>query len=489
MMKRALGIVLVTLLVASCQGDRQAGGVTDVVRTAPQTGAFGSAEVIAPPPCDRCVFGPATFVRDRGAPVSDTIHFNAVAGMLYVVDADEVGSQGAVATVELNGTVLMAPGSASADSGSEHVTRTMTLGLVNTLVVRLMGKPGSLFRIAVWPFKKVTLDGVTLAAGTNLQLEGPSQNYTATITNHTASTFTDIALQAWLLQPSGRRAAGGMLVSCGAGMAVVPPGTCTGTGSGILASNTLEGFGTLIPGNALAVIQVLGLSGAGVLDSLIVPVVLLPPPGPTVLSVTVRPASVLLKIGDQAQLTADVQALGGAPTTVSWSTSNPSVAVVSPSGVVTGVGLAQTVSPYVTIIARSTGDPTKADSAQVAVVDWRMVSPEASTFVSTGSILPAANPLSVQLKAEMCVTSAVAGTPFTRVDFFALSGGSPVMIGSNSSPVVIQAGASRCIQWWLTWAPGTTFGVGVQTVYAVGVDAAGATVATALNTTITTTSP
>ena len=487
-MKRGLGIALIALLVASCQSDRRAAGVTDAFRTAPQTGPAGLANAIAPLPCVSCTFGPATFVRDRGAPVSDTIRFNAVAGMLYVVDVDDLDSRGAAATVELNGTVLMPSGSAAPDSGSRHVNRTMTLGIDNTLVVRLIGKPGSLVRVAVWPFKKVTLDGVTLSTGTNLQLEGPSQSFTATITNHTASTFADVALQAWLLQPSGRRAAGGMLVSCGAGMAVLPPGTCTGTGSSILASNTLQGFGTLIPGNALAVIQVLGLSGAGVLDSVIVPVVLTPPRGPTVLGVTVHPTSVMLKVGQQTQLTADVQVLGGAPTTVSWSTSDASLAMVSPTGILTGIALTGTTSPYVTIVATSTADPTKSDSAQVAVVDWRMVSPEAPALVSTGSILPPANPLSVQLKAESCVLSSIAGAPFTRVDFFALSSGSAVLVGTTASLVVIGT-LPRCFQWWITWTPGTAFNVGAQSVYAVGVNAAGATVSTALNTTITTTSP
>ena len=56
--------------------------------------------------CPGCLFEPHTFVRSRGAPRSLTIGFLATAGQSYVVDLDDLGSQGADATVTLNGQVI-----------------------------------------------------------------------------------------------------------------------------------------------------------------------------------------------------------------------------------------------------------------------------------------------------------------------------------------------------------------------------------------------
>jgi hypothetical protein len=239
----------------------------------------------------------------------------------------------------------------------------------------------------------------------------------------------------------------------------------------------------------MAVIQVVGLSGGSVLDSLIVPVVLTPPPGPTVLGVAVHPKSVMLNPGDHATLTADVQVSGGAPTTVTWWTSNAVVAIVGANGVVTGIAPSRGVSPYVAIIARSTADPTKLDSSQVAVFDWQIISPDVPTMVSTGAMLPASNPLNVVIKAATCGLSGIFVNPFSRVDFSAAPGGVPVVIGSATSVGVTDNGQTRCFIWSFTWTPGTSFGVGPQKVNATGVNAAGATIFSPANTNIATVQP
>ena len=487
-MKRALSIVVGLALVAACQTDRRSVAITEASGVAPRAGHIASASVSPGTPCSPCTYA-RTFTRDRGAPVTDTISFIAAAGHAYVVDLDDLDSQGADATVELNGTSLMRSGSAAHDSASRHVNEVLVLANVNTLVVRLVGKPGSQLRVAVWFFRPVTLDAVTLAPQSSLQLQGPQIGFNSTITNHTKAPLSDIAVQAWLIQPSARRAASGQIVSCGAAAGVLPVGTCVRLGDGILASNALDGFGTLIPGNALAVIQVVGLSGGGVLDSLIVPVILTSPPGPTVLGVAVHPKSLMLNPGDHATLTADVQVSGGAPTTVTWSTSNSVVAIVDANGVVTGIAPSQNFSPYATILARSTADPTKSDSSRVAVFNWQIISPSVPALVSTGATLPASNPLSVVIQAQVCGMTGVFTNPFSRVDFSAASGGVPVMIGSVQSASSTDNGQTRCWTWSFTWTPGNAFGVGPQKVNATGVNAAGATIFSPANTNIATVQP
>lgn len=104
----------------------------------------------APPsPCSPCDVGPITLVRETGTPRSDIITFPAARGKPYIIDLDDLGTQGAEATVELNGATLLAP-HATGDGSAQHVTDTLQLEDLNTLVVRLEGKPGSALRVAIW---------------------------------------------------------------------------------------------------------------------------------------------------------------------------------------------------------------------------------------------------------------------------------------------------------------------------------------------------
>src|ERR1051325_2586388 len=270
MTKRALRVLPMLMLVASCQTDRAPAGVTEPSSSS-ELGQLRSASVAATTLCDPCTYGPATLLRDRGGPLTDTTRFTAAAGSTYIVDIDDLASQGADGSVALNGVSLMAPRAAD-EVGPRHVNTMVSLASANTLVVRLLGKPGSQLRIAIWRFPALTLDEVSLTTGRIMQLGGPALQFIAIITNHHTAAVSDVAIEAWLTQPSARRSAGGAPVSCigtGAASGVVPPGLCIRMGNGITASNAGSGFGTLVPGTATAVIRLLRLGQ--VIDSLIVP--------------------------------------------------------------------------------------------------------------------------------------------------------------------------------------------------------------------------
>jgi hypothetical protein len=88
----------------------------------------------------------------------------------------------------------------------------------------------------------VSLPNSTLALG------GVSVPYTATVTNDGPS-LSDVGAQGYIVQGSARRAAGGTLVTCGAGTGVLPHGTCQ-ISFIVVAGNNLWGSGTLVPGGA-----------------------------------------------------------------------------------------------------------------------------------------------------------------------------------------------------------------------------------------------
>ena len=214
-----------------------------------------------------------TFARQTGTPNIETVTFAASAGALYVVDLDDLGSIGADGSAVLNGDTLLAP--RTGDAGARHLTTTISLDALNTLVVRLLGKPGSVLQVTVSPVKPVTLDAVTFTSPTTMQIGGPGATFNTTITNHTPAPLIGIAVQAWVVQGTARRAAGGALISCNADLGVLPPGPCTRVGDGVYPSNAAAGIGTLVAGSATAIVQVVQLDGGStVLDSLTVPITL-----------------------------------------------------------------------------------------------------------------------------------------------------------------------------------------------------------------------
>jgi trimeric autotransporter adhesin len=83
---------------------------------------------------------------------------------------------------------------------------------------------------------------------------------------------------------------------------------------------------------------------------------------PVVRSVTVSPTTASLFINLTQQLTSTVVAEGSLPTTVTWASSNPNVATVSSTGLVTAIGVG---SATITVI--STADLSKSATATITV--------------------------------------------------------------------------------------------------------------------------
>lgn len=142
-----------------------------------------------------------------------------------------------------------------------------------------------------------------------------------------------------------------------------------------------------------------------------------PPPAPVVRSVTVTPSTTTVRVGDSQTLSALVDASAGAATTVTWSSEAPSVATVSPTGVVTGVGggtatirAASTVNSAVSGIALIVVQPTRTlavspslinigtnqtaqltatvqiEPALSTAVQWRTANPAVATVSATGLV-------------------------------------------------------------------------------------------------------
>ena len=90
---------------------------------------------------------------------------------------------------------------------------------------------------------------------------------------------------------------------------------------------------------------------------------------PAVTGVSISPSSLSLDVTSRpnGNVSATVNAVNGAPTTVTWSSSNPSVATVSPTGQVTALAAGSA-----TIIAVSTFDATKKATCAVNVTKTRV---------------------------------------------------------------------------------------------------------------------
>jgi hypothetical protein len=92
-----------------------------------------------------------------------------------------------------------------------------------------------------------TITSLSLPNST-LSIEGASMSYTATLSN-SGPTRSGVVAQGYIVQGSARRAAGGTQVNCGAGTGVLPTGTCQISFT-VVAGNSLQGSGTLVPGGA-----------------------------------------------------------------------------------------------------------------------------------------------------------------------------------------------------------------------------------------------
>ena len=331
-------IAMLSLAAAACQLDRPTGaelasGDVEIrTPTRPLTGLDPSGN------CSDCRVGPVTFVRQQGAPMVVTRTFAATAGQTFVVDLDDLGSKGADASVALNGVTLL-PSRGDGAGPARHYREMVTAQSNNTLEIRLVGKPGSMLRVAVWLFRPVTID-VTLPLNTHLGLEMDVARFQTIITNNTTGTLTGLWVHVAIRQASAERGSGSNQVAgCGAPPGSLPPGTCV-QDTWAFASNGTGGHGTLVPGPAVAIITLYG-PGPEVLDAVGIPVIIEPEfkvPG----SVEVTPTNSTIAIGGQVQLTATVRADDGTVLPgrfVAWNTSNPAVAAVSQAGLVTGVSV------------------------------------------------------------------------------------------------------------------------------------------------------
>jgi len=147
-LRRCSSALLVMLTVLACQADR---AIAPDARSSSATGAAeetaGITSPIATVPteggaCPACTFGPKLFTRDNGQPVSDAATFAGNPAGAYIIEIDDLGTQGANATVTLNGV--------SIDARSGHLRKEISLGTTNELVTRLTGKPGSKLTVSIF---------------------------------------------------------------------------------------------------------------------------------------------------------------------------------------------------------------------------------------------------------------------------------------------------------------------------------------------------
>jgi hypothetical protein len=101
-------------------------------------------------------------------------------------------------------------------------------------------------------------------------------DYVAHLSNRTFGPLSVVVLQTWIQQGIAIRAAGGLQMNCGAGVGVLPAGTCD-LAFTLGASNTTAGTGTLVPGPAIARFVLQSGDGTIIYDEFTMPVTLVNP--------------------------------------------------------------------------------------------------------------------------------------------------------------------------------------------------------------------
>jgi hypothetical protein len=142
--------------------------------------------------------------------------------------------------------------------------------------------------------------------------------------------------------------------------------------------------------------------------------------------------------------------------------------------------------------AVTTGVSFAAAAPAQLINSWAITAPAAAVNISDNAGPAAAvNPLNVVVNVDAFGPTATFSAPFVRVDFYALVAGNLQQIGSTTSFSTVDDGSAfgRRHRYTFTWTPGTTVPLGLQTIYAVGVNAAGDGLVTQANTNITTTNP
>ena len=266
--------LLGTLTLLACQSDRA---------TAPAHGAIpdSPAPSVAFATCDGCAFGPATYVQETNKPTTYTNTFATTSRMTYRLDIDDLGSKGANESVQINGLTFQRERQAGEDG--PRARHLMIAGLPNpsTIVVTQLGKKKSQLVVSLRAALRLT--SVTMSSNT-LAIGGPFVDYSASIlSNSTGVTLTGVSLQNWIEQGTARRAASGSIVNCGLAGGSIAPGTCVMPFGAGANTTTADGTGTLVPGPATLVVQLLqSTSGPDVLyDEERIPITLAGPPSIT----------------------------------------------------------------------------------------------------------------------------------------------------------------------------------------------------------------
>jgi len=353
-------IAALTAGVAACQIDRPTGvspadTEQDIQRPSDASGALDPSGN-----CPDCRVGPVTFVRETGAPRVVTRTFAATAGQTFVVDLDDLGSRGADAVVTLNGVTLLG-NRANGDASSRHYRGAVTAEELNTLEVRLLGKPGSVLRVAIWLYRPVTIDATSLVPNKSVEVGEDPSSFATTVTNHTSAALIGLYHVTTVRQPNAERTGLARdVVGCSSTAGTLPRGTCVIT-TWIDGGNWTGGFGGFDQGPADVIVTL--YDGAGnELATRSVPIILEPTPKVPA-SVQVAPMMATIAVGQQLQMTATIRADDGTVLTgrfLHWASSNPGVASVTQSGLVVGVG------PGFALITATTGN-NKTGGAEVNV--------------------------------------------------------------------------------------------------------------------------
>lgn len=160
------------------------------------------------------VFGPRTYSRTVGGPVTDRSTILGDPAADYIVEIDDGASQGADGSVTLNGEVLLALRTRS-NVGPRHIRRAVTLGTTNTLEVRLTGKPGSTLTVSILGgAKTIGVEGGTvMLPGGGLTLtvpegaiETPSEIHIVPLAGYLAPPGLGLGPTGpgWRLEPAGQ---------------------------------------------------------------------------------------------------------------------------------------------------------------------------------------------------------------------------------------------------------------------------------------------
>jgi hypothetical protein len=110
------------------------------------------------------------------------------------------------------------------------------------------------------------------------------------------------------------------------------------------------------------------------------------------------------------------------------------------------------------------------------VRSWAVTTPSVATNISNGAGPGTpVDPLSVTMTADAYGPTAVFNPPFSRVDWYALSGANLVKIGSSTGVTTVDDGSpfGRRHRYTVSWTPGANWPVGPVTIFAVGVSSAG----------------